>query len=93
MSNADIDTAFQEALAGWDEQVRCAMGMKTQCKRTANWIVRLHGCKDFLVCGQHYKLNFLDLAESWIAQTGRVTCRFCRQDFQTVESAFTAVRL
>lgn len=93
MTATDIDSAFQEAIAGWDEQVRCEMGMKTQCKRTANWIVHLHGCKDYLVCGQHYKLNFLDTAQSAIAATGRVECRFCRQEFQTVESAFTAVRL
>ncbi|KRD07792.1 hypothetical protein ASE48_10165 [Mycobacterium sp. Root265] len=95
MSAADIDTAFTEAIAGWDDKIQCdlAKALGRPCKRAATWLVRQHGCADFLMCTQHYNAHFLRLAEESLAAHGSARCRFCKRKFAAVGAIFTAVRL
>ena len=89
MSTADIAIAFAEAIAGWDQKIGCEL----QCKRTANWRVRLHDCDACFACTQHYNKYFVRLAEEWLSDVGYAECRYCDRRFPTMASIFTAVRL
>lgn len=95
MTAADIDTAFAEAIAAWDQRIQCDLNavLGRPCKRAANWRVQQHGCADFLMCTQHLNAHFLNLAKDSFTEVGWVRCRYCRTKFTTIDAIITAVRL
>lgn len=86
--------AFNEVVAHWDNRVQCKWERGgSQCRRRAQWSVKVHKCDFGLLCTQHYRQGMVRVAEEWLADLGHIECSQCPEKFLTMSSCFTATRL
>ena len=89
MSAHDVSTAFDELVAGYDQNVQCVWfnkARKWRCRRVAHWHLDAHGCFGGPLCGQH-------LSEWKRTYAGARRCEICGRIFPSFTAAFTARKL
>lgn len=83
--NATAQSAFNEVISAWDEQLCCQTRRSSRpCRNPARWLGADHGCDRRLLCTFH-KRRWLTRARESVRASGSVGCPRCNRRFATPE--------